>query len=356
MTRTSVTKASVIRQPQPESIQHNISLQPHNTLGLSVSARYFAEVSTLTKLREVVFWAQAEALPVLPLGGGSNIVLAGDYHGLVIQLALKERRIVKQGEKLLVTAGAGENWHDFVQWTIQHGCFGLENLSLIPGSVGAAPIQNIGAYGVEIKDRFHSLVAMDIHTCELVTYTAEQCRFDYRDSVFKGADRNRFVIVSVTFVLDSHFVPQLDYGHLRNAVAAEAAEQPITAQLVSAVVCRTRSQKLPDPAVVGNAGSFFKNPLIDDAHHQKLLTEVPDLVAYPSGAQWKLAAGWLIERCGFKGVTRESGAGVYPLQALVLVNNGGATGSDILGLAKEIQEAVYQRFGVELEIEPQIYP
>ncbi len=344
----------------PDWLQHNVPLQPLNTLALPATARYFTAVKTLTDLGQALLWAKAVGVDILPLGGGSNIVLAADFTGLVIQLQIAGReRLEQEGAKtdaVLVRAGAGENWHEFVLWTIEQDCFGLENLSLIPGSVGAAPIQNIGAYGVEIRDLFHSLDAINVHTGELVTFERADCGFGYRDSVFKGEARDRFIIVSVTFALSRKFASSLGYGQLHQAVLKAADGQRPTAALVSDVVCAIRSRKLPDPQVLGNAGSFFKNPLVTEADYRKLSEQEPGLLAYPAeDGFWKLAAGWLIECCGFKGVTRASGVGVYREQALVLVNHGGATGRDVLALAEEIKVAVLARFAVELEIEPRIY-
>ena len=344
---------------EPVWLKHDVDLQPYNTLKLPARARFFAEVCDLEQLQETLAWAGHRKLDVMPLGGGSNVVLAGDYPGLVLVINLTGRSVIEKSsdqEQILVRAGAGENWHEFVLWTLEQSCFGLENLSLIPGSVGAAPIQNIGAYGVEIKDVFHSLEAVNIVTGELVVFGADECRFGYRDSVFKGADRDCFVIVSVTFALSRRFTPYLGYGHLHKAVTEAAGDQVVTGRLVSDVICQVRSAKLPDPDSLGNAGSFFKNPVVADAHYRRLLLEEPELVAFPAVAgYWKLAAGWLIDRCGFKGVKRSTGAGVYQHQALVLVNHGTAQGEDILNLAKDIQAAVWSRFGVDLEIEPRVY-
>ena len=344
---------------QPGWLQQNIELQPLNTMGLPGKARYFSKVSTSEELQKVLSWARAQnRMRIMALGGGSNIVLQGDFEGLVISVSIPGRKLVpdQASGKILVQAGAGENWHEFVRWTIQQGWCGLENLSLIPGNVGAAPIQNIGAYGVEIKDVFHSLEAVEIATGAVKRFSAEECAFGYRDSVFKGECRERFIISSVTFELSETFEPSLGYGQLQQNVLAAAQGGDMTARLVSDTVCRIREQKLPDPAQVGNAGSFFKNPVIEADHYQNLLEQEPDLIAYPAGGDmWKLAAGWLIDRCGFRGVTRDSGAGVYQHQALVLVNHGSASGKDILALAAEVKEKVRERFGVELEIEPRIY-
>ncbi|MTI14675.1 UDP-N-acetylmuramate dehydrogenase [Sansalvadorimonas verongulae] len=337
-------------------VDQYVDLKPHNTMGISCFARYLTRVTSEQQLSEVLLWAKAENLPVCPLGEGSNVVFSGDYEGLVILVAITGCETTESNGRVLVKAGAGENWHGFVRWALDQGLYGIENLSLIPGCVGAAPIQNIGAYGVEIKDVFHSLQAMDVTTGEVISLDADACQFGYRDSVFKGELRDRYVITSVTLSLSKVFESCLGYGHLQKEVLQEAGDQPVTGQLVSDVICRIRNAKLPSPEHLGNAGSFFKNPVICDGHYKELLKTEPDIVLFPAGnGRWKLAAGWVIEHCGFKGVVRESGAGVYKHQALVLVNHGSADGQAILALAEEIQQAVRERFGVLLEREPRVY-
>ena len=337
-------------------LDQNVDLKSHNTMGISCLARYLTRVTSEEQLRAALLWAHSQNLPVCPLGEGSNVVFSGDYEGLVILVALTGCEASDAGERVLVKAGGGENWHGFVRWALEQGFYGIENLSLIPGCVGAAPIQNIGAYGVEIKDVFHSLQAMEVATGEIISLNAEACKFGYRDSVFKQEFRDRYVVTSVTFSLSRVFKSSLGYGHLQKEVLQEAGDQPVTGQLVSDVICRIRNAKLPSPDQLGNAGSFFKNPVICDGHYQELMKQESDLVVFPAGeGRWKLAAGWLIDRCGFKGVVRESGAGVYKHQALVLVNHGSADGAAILALAEEIQQAVRSRFGVLLEREPRVY-
>ncbi|MCL6269798.1 UDP-N-acetylmuramate dehydrogenase [Sansalvadorimonas sp. 2012CJ34-2] len=344
---------------KPQWLKENIDLKSLNTMGLSVSARFFAEVHSLEELQAALQWARLQQVAVFPLGGGSNVVLAGDYDGLVILIRIIGRQVLKVNEEsnqILVKTGAGENWHQLVRWTLQQNAYGLENLSLIPGCVGAAPIQNIGAYGVEIKDVFHSLEGLDIQTGQIVVMGAEECSFGYRDSVFKGECLDRFIITSVTFALSREFQPCLGYGHLQKEVLKAAGTDAVTGRLVSDTICRIREEKLPDPEMVGNAGSFFKNPVINEQLYQELSSREPDLVAYPAGeGLWKLAAGWLIDRCGFRGLAQDNGAGVYEHQALVLVNRGGASGRDILELAENIKQAVLERFQVELEMEPRTY-
>ena len=337
-------------------VDQNVDLKPYNTMGISCLARYLIRVTSEEQLREALLWAQFGNLPVCPLGEGSNVVFSGDYEGLVILIAIEGCQLEEDGDRVLVKAGAGENWHGFVRWTLEQGLYGLENLSLIPGCVGAAPIQNIGAYGVEIKDLFHSLTAMNVRTGDVISLSAEDCQFGYRDSVFKRELRDQYVITFVAFSLSKSFESCLDYGHLQKEVLQEAGGNPVSGLLVSDVVCRIRNAKLPLPEQLGSAGSFFKNPVVTDEHYRELLIAEPGVVAFPAGDEcWKLAAGWLIDQCGFKGVIRESGAGVYRHQALVLVNHGQATGKDILALAGDIQQSVQARFGVELEREPRVY-
>jgi UDP-N-acetylmuramate dehydrogenase len=256
------------------------------------------------------------------------------------------------GEQVLVEAEAGEPWHPFVQWTLAQGLVGLENLSLIPGTVGAAPVQNIGAYGVELKDLFAGLTALDRHTGELREFSLEECGFAYRDSLFKR-ESGRWLILRVRFALSRSAALHLDYGPVRQRLAEQGIDAP-TALDVGQAICAIRSEKLPDPAVLGNAGSFFKNPVVPAALAQRLRAEHADLVGYPQAdGQVKLAAAWLIERAGWKGF-REGDAGVHRLQALVLVNYGSATGAQLLALAQRIQADIAQRFAVELEIEPNV--
>jgi len=327
-------------------------LQALNTFGIAARARAYVKLSAVDQLRLLIADPALSAMPRLLLGGGSNIVLTGDVEALVLHMAIEGRTIIgSEGGHTLVRCGAGENWHSFVLWTLAQGLGGLENMSLIPGTVGASPIQNIGAYGTEVKDVFHSLTAFDLGSGQLRTMDAAACRFGYRDSVFKHADGAGLVIVDVTFALPAAWQPNLRYGELAQAVHDAGLAAP-SAQQVSDIVVAIRRRKLPDPAVIGNAGSFFKNPVVSRAQCQALLTAFPALVhhAQPDGTE-KLAAGWLIDQCGWKGKTMGA-AGVYPKQALVLVNNGGATGAEIVALARAIQADVHARYGVTLETEP----
>lgn len=332
----------------------DVSLKPYNSLGVEARARQFVEVRGDDELREALRLADASRLPLLLIGGGSNLLLSGDVEALVVRMASRGRRIIADDAdgQVVVEAEAGEPWHPFVLWTLTQGLGGLENLSLIPGTVGAAPVQNIGAYGVELKDRFVSLSALDRETGEVREFDREQCQFAYRESLFKRSG-GRWLILRVRFALSRAARVHLEYGPVRQRLADEGIAEPSPMD-VSRVICAIRSEKLPDPAQLGNAGSFFKNPLVDAAHAERLAAEHPGLVAYPQGdGKVKLAAGWLIEQAGWKGY-RQGDAGVHRLQALVLVNHGNASGAEVLALARRIQADIAERFGVELEMEPNL--
>lgn len=334
-------------------LQESVSLKAFNTFGVDVRARLFAEARNDDEVRQALAAAERLGLPLLPVGGGSNLLLTANIEALVLRMASRGLRILKDdGEQVLVEAEAGEPWHPFVQWSLEQGLCGLENLSLIPGTVGAAPMQNIGAYGVEIKDVFAGLTALDRHTGELREFALKECAFAYRDSLFKQQP-GRWLILRVRFSLSRKASLHMDYGPVRQRLQAEGIETP-TAVDVSRAICAIRSEKLPDPAQLGNAGSFFKNPVVAADLAERIHAEHADLVSYPAGeGQVKLAAGWLIERAGWKGF-RDGDAGVHRLQALVLVNYGAASGAQLLTLARHIQADIQARFGVELEIEPNI--
>jgi UDP-N-acetylmuramate dehydrogenase len=331
----------------------DVQLQPFNTFRIAARARRYLRVTDPAQLAAVAADPALAALPRLVLGGGSNLLFTRDeIDALVLHMALEGKEIVGEtDDAILVRACAGENWHGFVEWTVGQGLGGLENMALIPGTVGASPIQNIGAYGTEVKDRFHALTAFDFASGATRTMTAADCRFGYRDSIFKHADGARLVVLDVTFALPRTWTPNLRYAELANAVHEAGLTDPTPRQVADAVIA-IRRRKLPDPLEIGNAGSFFKNPVVSAGHCARLLASWPDLVHHvqPDGSE-KLAAGWLIDRCGWKG--RNLGrAGVYPKQALVLVNNGGASGAEVLALARAIQHDVQDRFGVLLEPEP----
>ncbi|MFD4839696.1 UDP-N-acetylmuramate dehydrogenase [Achromobacter sp. NPDC058515] len=321
-----------------------------NTLGLASEAGAFVTLKAPAQLPALSALAR-QASPLLVLGGGSNLVLPERVPGLVARVAFKGVRLLEaRPDAWIVEAAGGESWHGFVSACIAQGWDGLENLALIPGTVGAAPVQNIGAYGVELEERFHSLTAWDVREARYVEMRAADCRYSYRDSAFKHDAPGRWVIVSVRFSLPRPWRPVLGYPDLQRH-AKLAGESP-SARDVFDAVCDIRRAKLPDPAVIGNAGSFFKNPIVPAAMRDALTDRHPGLVSYvqPDG-RYKLAAGWLIDQCGWKGRTLGA-AGVHDRQALVLVNRGGATAADIMGLARAVQDAVAARYGVRLEPEP----
>jgi UDP-N-acetylmuramate dehydrogenase len=331
----------------------NASLKACNTFGVEARARYFAEACSDADAREALQLAQELGVALLVIGGGSNLLLTADVDALVLRMASRGLRILdEQAGRVLVEAEAGEPWHPFVLWTLAQGLQGLENLSLIPGTVGAAPVQNIGAYGVEIKDLFAGLTALDRHSGEVRDFSLQECQFAYRDSLFKR-DGERWLILRVRFALQRCAALHLDYGPLRQRLSEMGVSNP-TAADVSRAICSIRREKLPDPAQLGNAGSFFKNPVVAASLAERLRADYPDLVAYPAGpGEVKLAAGWLIEKAGWKGF-RQGDAGVHEKQALVLVNHGTASGSQLLALARQIQADIQARFAVQLEIEPRV--
>lgn len=335
-------------------VQSQVSLKPFNSFGVDVRAQLFAEAHNDADVREALAYATAHDMPLLVIGGGSNLLLTEDIPALVLRMATRGIRVLSDdGSHVVIEAEAGEPWHPFVQHTLAQGFSGLENLSLIPGTVGAAPMQNIGAYGVEIKDVFAGLTALDRQTGELRDFTLEECNFAYRDSLFKQQP-GRWLILRVRFTLNRVAQLHLEYGPVRQRLTEQGIEHP-TPTDVSRAICSIRSEKLPDPAVLGNAGSFFKNPLVSAAIVAQIKAQHPDVVAYAQAdGQMKLAAGWLIERAGWKGF-READAGVHKLQALVLVNYGTATGLQLFDLAQRIQKDIAERFNVDLEMEPNRY-
>lgn len=332
----------------------HFNLQKLNTLAVPAVANFYVAVHDDDELREALTFARTENLPLLVLGGGSNIVLRADFPGVVIQLKSQGKEVVAEDEHFVwLKVAAGENWHHLVEYTLDNALYGLENLSLIPGSVGAAPIQNIGAYGVEVKDLISELSALEICSGIVVNFTNESCRFDYRDSIFKQALKDQYVITSVTFRLRKTAQLNLSYPALRDTLAGLDNPSP---QAVSEAVIGIRQSKLPDPALTPNVGSFFKNPIINLAQLQVLRTTYPDIVSYPvDAARVKLAAGWLIDRAGWRG-KEAAGVQVHAQQALVLTNPEKASGAAVLALAELIQQSVNAQFGVTLELEPRVYP
>ena len=335
-------------------VQQRASLREHNTFGLPAVAATLVRLASEADVRRVVDHPQYGLAPKFVLGGGSNVVLTRDVQAVVLKVEIMGRRLVREEPGAwIVESGAGENWHTFVDWTLAHGYPGLENLALIPGSVGATPVQNIGAYGVELKDRFDSLDAVDLITGHTFTLDATDCAFGYRDSIFKQELAGKCVIVRVRFRLPKPWVPVLGYIDLERKIAETGNTAP-DARTVFEWVSGIRRAKLPDPARIGNAGSFFKNPVVTEEQCRDIIGRDPEIVHYPlPDGRVKLAAGWLIDACGWKGKT-VGRAGVYDKQALVLVNLGGASGAEVVTLAKAIQESVYGRFGIRLEPEPVI--
>lgn len=338
--------------PADLSILDDFPLASLNTFRIPARARHYLRVDGAAQLEAVRCDPRLAGLPRLVLGGGSNMLFTRDFEGIVLHMTGQGKEVLGERDgRILVRAQAGENWHAFVQWTLAQGLGGLENLSLIPGTVGAAPIQNVGAYGTETRDVFHSLTAFDMAGGEVRTLDAAACRFAYRDSIFKHPEGRALVVLDVSFALPAAWTPNLRYAELARAVEEAGSAAP-TPRDIGRTVEAIRRRKLPDPADIGNAGSFFKNPVVSAAHCARLLAEFPDLVhhAQADGSE-KLAAGWLIDQCGWKG--RALGAaGVYPKQALVLVNLGGATGEEVVRLARAIQADVKAKYGVELEPEP----
>ncbi len=338
----------------------NVPLQPYNTFGIVAKAHTLVRVRSVADVQAVAANAGLAAHPAFVLGGGSNLVLTGDVKPLVLKVEVMGIRLVEDTAKAwVVEAGAGENWHDVVAWTLAHGYPGLENLALIPGTTGASPVQNIGAYGVELQDRFESLDAVDLATGQTFTLNAAQCAFGYRDSVFKHAPKRpgdfglagKALITHVRLRLPKPWKPVLGYADLEKKIAETGTTQP-SAQQIFDWVCAIRRAKLPDPQVVGNAGSFFKNPTVTPEQCADIIAREPRVVHYPMvDGNIKLAAGWLIDACGWKGKSVGQ-ASVYEKQALVLVNRGGATGGEVMTLAGAIQTSVYERFGIRLEPEP----
>lgn len=330
-------------------IQQNISLKRYNTFGIQAIAKRFVSVNSIIELKEIIAAEKA----IFLLGGGSNILLTGDVEKLVIHLNTKGIIVNDSGNnEVSVTAEAGENWHEFVQWCVSQNYGGLENLALIPGNVGTAPIQNIGAYGVEIKDVFLQLEAIDIETGKTKTFTNEECNFGYRDSVFKNELKGKYIIANVTFKLTrKNHLPNISYGAIKELLNDN--KNPSIKEIADAVIA-IRQSKLPDPKEIGNSGSFFKNPVIDINSFKKLKEKYPALPNYVlSKKEIKIPAGWLIEQCGFKG-KRLGDAGVHEKQALVLVNYNNASGKEIYALAQDIQQKVMKVFNIALEIEVNI--
>jgi UDP-N-acetylmuramate dehydrogenase len=333
------------------NIRKNFSLKQLNTFGIEARAAFFVEVASEEELRQVLLHEEYTSLPRLILGGGSNLLFTKDFDGLVIKINLQGITVIEEGEhSMLIKAGAGVVWHEFVLYTIEKGLAGVENMSLIPGTVGAAPMQNIGAYGAEIKDVFESLEAMSVKDGTIRTFDGPACNFGYRESVFKKEAKNQYIITSVTFRLQKTPVYNTSYGAIQDTLAQMGVKE-LSLKAVSDAVVQIRKSKLPDPAEIGNAGSFFKNPEISSEHYYKLKTQYPEMPGYAvASGNVKVPAGWLIEKCGWKG-KRTGEVGVHTNQALVLVNYGNGKGNDIVALSEQIQAAVKQSFNIELSPE-----
>ncbi|MBN3034690.1 MAG: UDP-N-acetylmuramate dehydrogenase [Bacteroidales bacterium] len=325
-----------------------------NTLGLRVDANFFVRVASIEELPGIRKFIRDRQVRYLILGGGSNVLFTGDYDGLILKVELRGiDEVVNYGPHVLIRVSAGEDWDGFVDHCVKRGWGGLENLSMIPGSVGAAPVQNIGAYGVEMKDCLECLEAYDMDQNRMITFSARECRFGYRDSIFKSTYGQRMLICSVTFRLRKEPMINISYGTIRQELERMQVKEPGIADVRKAV-CTIRSSRLPDPLLLGNAGSFFKNPEVEEGVYNSLKSRFPAITAYPTErGTFKLAAGWLIEHCGWRG-KRLGRAGVFDKQALVLVNYGGASASELLELAEKIKNDVKERFGVYLETEVNI--
>ncbi len=334
-------------------IQKNVSLKPYNTFGLEASASSFIEINAIKEAQELISSPDFNLENVLILGGGSNLLLTRDYEGLVVKNNLKGIDFKEDGDSVWVTAGGGEVWHHLVITCVEKGYGGIENLSLIPGTVGAAPMQNIGAYGVEIKDVFVHLTALNLITGELEIFDNKSCEFGYRESIFKHSHKGRYLICEVTFQLTKTPQLHLEYGAIRDTLTEMGIENP-TIREVSQAVIAIRQSKLPDPTEIGNSGSFFKNPVVEKSLFDQIKAVYPSAPSYPVDEHHiKLPAGWLIEQVGWKGYTRGA-IGVHKKQALVLVNYGGGAGEDIKRLSEDIQASVFEKFGVSLQAEVNI--
>jgi len=333
-------------------IEQSVNLRTLNAFGLPALAHTLIRIDGDATLRRVIDHPTLGRAPKFILGGGSNVVFTRDPQAVVLKVEVRGRRLVEERpDAWIVEAGAGENWHDIVAWTLEQGWPGLENLALIPGTVGAAPVQNIGAYGVELRERFESLDLVDLVTGRGATLGVDACHFGYRDSVFKQSLAGKSVITRVRFRLPRPWRPVVGYLELERRVAESGNAAP-DARTIFDWVCAIRRAKLPDPAAIGNVGSFFKNPVVSVEQCRDIIGRDPEVVHYPMpDGSVKLAAGWLIDACGWKGKSIGR-AGVYEKQALVLVNRGGASGAEVVTLARAIQESVYGRFGIRLEPEP----
>ena len=332
-------------------VQKDVQLKPYNTFGIEAAAKYFVEVSSIEQLQEILQNPDYQSTERLVLGGGSNMLLTKDFEGLVIKIAIKGFEIMEENENnVWIKAGAGVVWHDLVMHCVNQNYAGMENLSLIPGTVGAAPMQNIGAYGIEIKEVFEKLQALEIATGEIKTFDKATCKFGYRESIFKHEAKGKYIILNVTFKLSKKPTFHVEYGAIKDTLT-EMGITEMSIKAISDAVIHIRQSKLPNPAEIGNAGSFFKNPEIPNMQFEALKAQFPTIPSYPvSETTTKVPAGWLIEQAGWKG-QRFGNVGVHAKQALVLVNYGGGKGEEIKDLSQKIQASVKEKFGIQLSAE-----
>lgn len=325
----------------------NYSLLAHNTFGIEAKCRRFLEYNSMEEARQLAVSLREEDRPLLILGGGSNLLLTGDYAGTVLHSAIKGISVKEEGDVVYLTCGSGEVFDDVVAFAIEHGCYGAENLSIIPGEVGASAVQNIGAYGVEAKDIIYKVEVVELATGKLMTFDNAACQYSYRQSKFKHEWKDRFLVTHVTYRLSKHFVPFLDYGNIRASLEAKGIANP-TAQELRDTIIEIRNAKLPNPKVQGNAGSFFMNPIVDKKKYEALAVAYPNMPHYALDARHeKIPAGWMIDQCGWKGKGVGT-VGVHDKQALVLVNRGGATGADVVRLYQMIQKDVKAKFDIDI--------
>ena len=333
---------------------HDYSLLKHNTFGIDARCRRFLEYETVSEAQRVAREVGGSDEPLLIIGGGSNLLLTADFDGVVVHSAVRGHEVVgRDADTVLLRVGSGETWDDVVALCVQNGWHGAENLSLIPGEVGASAVQNIGAYGAEVCDLIEQVEAVSMESGDVVTIAGKDCGYGYRQSRFKQEWKNRFLITHVTYRLNLRFDPRLDYGNIRQELERKGVERPTPEELRETIIA-IRREKLPDPEVEGNAGSFFMNPVVDRSKYETLLEQYPDMPHYHvDESHEKIPAGWMIDRCGWKG--RSMGkAGVHSRQALVLVNRGGATGGDIVSLCEAIRHDVADRFGIDIQPEVNI--
>ena len=336
-------------------IINNLDLKPYNTFGISVIAKYFVQLNIQSDIQKFLKMSEFHSIPKLVIGEGSNILLTKDFDGIVVKINTKGIEIVREyKDEVLIKVNSGENWDDFVEYCVNNNYSGIENLSKIPGTVGSSPVQNIGAFGCEVQDVIRYLEYTDIVTCKNQTLYFPDCKFGYRDSIFKNALKNKTIITSVTFRLSKVFKPNLSYSGLKNELEKEGITDPDIRQMRETVI-KFRNSRVPDPKVIGNAGSFFKNPVIKAKKLLELKKKYPNIVSYKTENEdeMKVAAGWLIEASGWKG-KKVGVIGVNDLQALILLNYGDATGQEIMDLAKNIQNTIQEKFGISLEIEVNI--